>query len=124
MRRSEEHTGKVSPAEHGSGPLKLTGYTIYFVPNTRPRWTLLKLLTDEGITGWGELTWHGAQGPIHVSRLRELLDQHVIGQSPFGVEQLWSQLYLRPHNRRHSCTVTTPALSAIEIACWDIIGKA
>lgn len=103
--------------------LKLTGYTIYFVPSTRPRWTLLKLVTNEGIAGWGELTWHGAQGPIHIARLRELLDQYVIGQNPFIVEQLWSQLYLKPHNRRHSCTITTPVLSAIEIACWDIIGK-
>src|SRR5579862_6443743 len=103
--------------------LKLTGYTIYFV-NTRPRWVLLKLTTNEGITGFGELTWHGIQGAIHITRLRELLDQFVIGQSPFFIEKLWSQWYLRPHNRRHSCTVTTPVLSAIEIACWDIIGKA
>jgi 2-dehydro-3-deoxyphosphogalactonate aldolase len=124
MRRPEAAGDQAISPGNGGSNLTLTGYTIYFVPSTRPRWTLLKLLTNEGITGFGELTWHGAQGPIHVSRLRELLDQFVIGQSPYLVEQLLSQLYLRPHNRRHSCTITTPAISAIEMACWDIIGKA
>src|SRR5216110_3465140 len=90
------------PELSGGNMLKLTGYTIYFV-NTRPRWVLLKLTTNEGIAGFGELTWHGIQGSIHITRLRELLDQFVIGRSPYCVEQLWSQWYLRPHNRRHSC---------------------
>ena len=107
----------------GDSRLTVDGYTIYLVTQGPP-WVLLKLRTNEGLIGFGELTWHGTQGPRHVSRLKELLDQYVIGQSPFLVESLWSQLYLRPHNQRHSCTITTPALSAIEIACWDIIGKA
>src|ERR1043165_901255 len=77
----------------GGNMLKLTGYTIYYV-NTRPRWVLLKLTTNEGISGFGELTWHGIQGSIHITRLRELLDQFVIGQSPFFIEKLWSQWYL------------------------------
>jgi L-alanine-DL-glutamate epimerase-like enolase superfamily enzyme len=103
--------------------MKLTGYRIYSVTKGR-RMVLLKLLTDEGISGFGELTWHGTQGEMHVRRLKELLDQFVLGKSPFLIEELWSQLYLRPHSRRHSCTFTTPALSAIDIACWDIVGKA
>jgi 2-dehydro-3-deoxyphosphogalactonate aldolase len=123
MKRPEEGSGQAGAAADAASGLTITGYTIYFV-NTRPRWVLLKLVTKEGLTGLGELTWHGIQGPIHISRMKELLDQYVVGQSPFIVEQLWSQLYLRPHNRRHSCTITTPVLSAIEIACWDIIGKA
>src|SRR5207244_1652234 len=110
-------------AADAASNLTINGYTIYFV-NTRPRWVLLKLVTNEGLTGFGELTWHGIQGQTHISRMKELLDQYVIAKSPFIVEQLWSQLYLRPHNRRHSCTITTPVFSAIEIACWDIIGKA
>jgi galactonate dehydratase len=123
MSHRSKDTGQAeSPASAGAA-LTITGYTIYFV-NTRPRWVLLKLITNEGLTGFGELTWHGIQGQIHISRMKELVDQYVIGKSPFIVEQLWSQLYLLPHNRRHSCTITTPVLSAIEIACWDIIGKA
>jgi galactonate dehydratase len=123
MRRPSEETAHAPRPGNGESGLTLTGYRIYFVTKG-PRWVLLKLLTNEGISGFGELTWHATQGQIHVSRLRELLDQFVIGQSPYIVERLWSQLYLRPHSRRHSCTITTPALSAIEIACWDIIGKA
>jgi 2-dehydro-3-deoxyphosphogalactonate aldolase len=107
----------------GDSSLTLTGYRIYLV-NQRPRWVLLKLLTNEGIAGFGELTWHGTQGHRHVSRLRELLDEFVIGKSPYLIERIWSELYLGPHSRRHSCTITTPAISAIEIACWDLIGKA
>jgi 2-dehydro-3-deoxyphosphogalactonate aldolase len=121
MSRSPEDSASARPPSHGG--LTLTGYRIYLVTQGA-RWVLLKLLTNEGISGFGELTWHGTQGAMHVSRLRELLDQFVIGKSPYLVEQLWSQLYLGPHSRRHSCTFTTPALSAIDIACWDIIGKA
>jgi galactonate dehydratase len=123
MSHRSKDAGVAESATSAGATLTITGYTIYFV-NTRPRWVLLKLVTNEGITGFGELTWHGIQGQIHISRMKELIDQYVVGKSPFSVEQLWSQLYLRPHNRRHSCTITTPVLSAIEIACWDIIGKA
>jgi galactonate dehydratase len=123
MDRRSQGTGHAPPSENGGAGLTLTGYRIYRVTEG-PRWVLLKLLTNEGIAGFGELTWHGTQGPMHVMRLKELLDQFMLGRSPYVIEELWSQLYLRPHSRRHSCTFTTPALSAIEIACWDIIGKA
>jgi 2-dehydro-3-deoxyphosphogalactonate aldolase len=110
-------------AEKGgdSRPL-VSGYKIYFLGKA-PRWVFLKLLTDQGIAGWGELTWHGSQGRTHIVRLKELLDEHVVGKTPFLIERLWSQLYLDVHRMRHTCTITTPALSAIEMACWDIIGK-
>ena len=123
MKRPTDGNDQAASMADAGRHLTITGYTIYFV-NTRPRWVLLKLVTNEGLTGFGELTWHGIQGQTHISRMKELLDQYVIARSPFIAEQLWSQLYLRPHNRRHSCTITTPVLSAIEIACWDIIGKA
>ena len=102
--------------------LLVTGYKIYYL-SKGPRWVFLKLVTDQGITGFGELTWHGSQGRTHVARLKELLDEHVVGKAPFIIEQLWSKLYLDVHRSRHTCTFTTPALSAIEIACWDLIGK-
>jgi galactonate dehydratase len=122
MKQPSEVQRHVPAAEIRAARLTLTGYRIYSL--AQPRWVLLKLLTSEGITGFGELTWHDTQGAMHVMHLKELLDQFVLGRSPYIVEQLWSQLYLHTHSRRHTCTFTTPALSAIEIACWDIIGKA
>jgi hypothetical protein len=55
MKRPSEGTGQGGSAADAANHLTITGYTIYFV-NTRPRWVLLKLVTNEGLTGFGELT--------------------------------------------------------------------
>jgi hypothetical protein len=44
-------------------------------------------------------------------------------EEPFLIEQMWADLYLRTHSGRHTCTFTTPAISAVEVACSDSIGK-
>jgi 2-dehydro-3-deoxyphosphogalactonate aldolase len=48
----------------------------------------------------------------------------LIGENPFNIEKLWQKIYASRHDFRHPSLFYTPALSAIEIACWDIIGKA
>ena len=90
----------------------------------------LKLITDEGIIGLGERITGGAysrnvadlKSPI--SLIEEMVDQYVIGENPFNIERIWDRMYASRHDFRHPSLYATPVLSAIEMALWDIVGKA
>jgi D-galactarolactone cycloisomerase len=68
---------------------------------------LVEVITDAGITGWGE----GATVPA-----RRALDMHVVGRNPFDYEVIWEAL--------HKQGVDAAAISAVDIALWDAMGKA
>jgi D-galactarolactone cycloisomerase len=68
---------------------------------------VVEVTTDAGITGWGE----GAAVPA-----RRALEAHVIGRDPFDYEVIWENL----HHQRTDIA----AISAVDIALWDIMGKA
>jgi len=68
---------------------------------------LVEVVTDAGITGWGE-------GPTVPAR--RALDAHVVGRNPFDCEVIWEAL--------HKQGVDSGAISAVDIALWDIMGKA
>ena len=88
-------------------------------------WFFVKLITDEGIEGIGE--WSVGQIGREESQIRLIEDLgklFVIGADPFRIEDLWQRIYATAHDYRHPGLTSTPALSAIEMACWDIVGKA
>lgn len=88
-------------------------------------WLFVQLITDEGIVGLGERpTGHATNLDSQISLIKELCQQFAIGTSPFDVEELWQKIFASRHDYRHPGLDSTPALSAIEMACWDIIGKA
>ncbi len=77
---------------------------------------LCEVLTDDGITGFG---WaHGAD--IVIATLSSLKER-VIGEDPFNVERIWEKMYLPKIYGRKG--METRAISAIDIALWDIKGK-
>ncbi len=78
----------------------------------------VKIDTDEGITGWGEAT----SGPLAVATMIEEFGQLLIGKDPGRIEQHWQTLYHHFHVR--GGVVQMSAISGIEIALWDIKGKA
>jgi D-galactarolactone cycloisomerase len=85
---------------------------------------IIKIDTDEGITGWGESLCHGGQPPemaktIITAWLREL----IIGKDPFDVEVLWETMYNRTRPVGQA-GIMINAISGVDIALWDIIGKA
>ena len=53
-----------------------------------------------------------------------MCDRHVVGQNPFHIERIWQNIFTTPHDYRHPSLHGTPAISAIEMALWDIVGKA
>lgn len=90
----------------------------------------LELITDEGITGIGEriagssYSAHLKDLKSQVSMLEEFVGQFVIGQNPLNIELIWSQMYGSRHDLRHPSLYATPVISAIDMALWDIAGKA
>ncbi len=110
--------------------MKVTRLETLVVENVPPyrggqEWLLIRLHTDDGIVGLGERPAMAARDlRPHVALLEDLCEAFVIGQDPFQVERIWQQMYGVRHDFRHPSLYATPALSAIEIALWDIVGKA
>lgn len=110
--------------------MKVTSIETILLDNIQPyrggsKWLFIKLLTDEGIVGLGErVTGHASNLTSQIALLTELAEQFVIGENPFNVELIWQRMFAARHDYRHPGMDSTPALSAIEMALWDIIGKA
>ncbi|MBL7200242.1 MAG: mandelate racemase/muconate lactonizing enzyme family protein [Anaerolineae bacterium] len=110
--------------------MKIVDVRTFLVRNVPPYhggrcWLFVKLVTDEGIEGIGEWsTAHLGREGAQVELIKALAEQFVIGADPFAIELLWQRIYAEQHDYRHPGLNSTPALSAIEMACWDIVGKA
>jgi galactonate dehydratase len=84
-------------------------------------WIFVKVLTDQpGLFGWGEATleWHTRAVVGAIEDLAQLL----IGQDPTRIEHLWQMMY-RQHFWHATGIVRASAISGIDIALWDILGK-
>jgi L-alanine-DL-glutamate epimerase-like enolase superfamily enzyme len=84
-----------------------------------PRLLVVRVHTDEGIIGLGETVdkVHGAKGALH-GTLAPLL----LGQNPLDIEGLWR--FVMDNIMYHGYAgAETRALSALEVALWDIMGK-
>ncbi|WP_068311185.1 galactonate dehydratase [Polycladidibacter hongkongensis] len=97
--------------------MKITKLKTYLVP---PRWLFLKIETDEGVYGWGEpvLEGHARTLAAKIAELEPLL----VGQDPMCIEDIWQSLYRRGCYR--GGPVLMSAISGIDMALWDIKGKA
>lgn len=91
--------------------------------NGGPFWVFVKLTTDNGISGYGEA--YGV--PFSPSKVRGLIEDAaercVVGRSPFQIETIWRVLYASGYSHHPEFTMGG-VMSAIEIALWDIVGKA
>ena len=100
--------------------MKITEVKCFPVFAGSKNYLFVKVETDEGVYGMGEfgISWREQAGIGAIEHLKALL----IGEDPLNIEYLW-QLMLRgdffPGGR-----INTAAISAIDIALWDIKGKA
>ena len=79
--------------------------------------------TDEGITGWGEITTYpGVVANRAVSAYVDAIGTLLIGQNPANIEAIWNKLF-REMTYVGTRGATTAAVSGIDIALWDIRGK-
>ena len=98
--------------------MKIVSLELIKVP---PSWVWLKIHTDEGITGLGEpyLENHPDSVIAEVLRLEPLL----IGEDPRRIEWLWNRMYEGGSGYKGG-PVKMSAISGIDMALWDITGKA
>lgn len=86
--------------------------------------TLVEVSTDAGITGWGEAFAQGLEPPeIAAAAIEHALKPLILGADPRDTEVLWHRMYhaTRDYGRKGSVVA---AISAIDIALWDLWGKA
>ena len=86
-------------------------------------WTFVKLTTDDGITGIGEC-YAATVGPkAQNAVIEDVFGRHMQGENPENVELMFRRAYSSGFTQRPDPTVIG-AFSGLEIACWDIVGKA
>ena len=85
--------------------------------------TFVKLTTDDGIVGYGE-AYAGTLAPdVIAAALVDVGERHLVGMSPFDIELFWRSAYGRGFTMRPD-VMLQEVMSALEMACWDIVGKA
>lgn len=95
--------------------MKITDIKTFVVGNPWKNWVFVKVFTDEGLIGIGEATagLSTKPGEAQVHELRRF----VMGEDPRNPEYLWQKMY------KGMFLDSNSGMNAIEIACWDILGK-
>ena len=83
----------------------------------------VEVQTDEGITGWGEVTTTHPVANRAVCAVLQQVNPLLVGENPFHIEMLWNKIFRR-FTYMGSRGAATNAISGIDIALWDIRGKA
>jgi D-arabinonate dehydratase/D-galactarolactone cycloisomerase len=83
---------------------------------------LVKVTTDQGIVGWGE--GHAPAAPrVQKTIVSDLFAPILVGQDARDIEVLWEKMYSSQRLRGYSTGFYMEALSAIDLALWDVFGK-
>ncbi len=107
--------------------MKIVDVKTFVVGNPPPRFggryfVFVKLATDSGITGIGEVYTATFSPHLVAKMIEEVAQRHVIGRDPFHIEMMWRNVYGRGYSLRPDLT-TGGIVSGIEMAMWDICGK-
>jgi galactonate dehydratase len=108
--------------------VKITDVETFVVANPPPSFggryfTFVKLTSSDGIVGYGE-AYAGTFHPRVVSRMIvDVADRHLVGHDPFDIERFWRRAYGRGFTLRPDVSLMG-VVSALEMAMWDIVGKA
>src|SRR5579864_7331822 len=119
-------TRQAQAAAEGVGPMKIAKIeavrfrsNLRLVPGIEPNWMWVRLTTDKGITGLGE-SYPGYEA--HRGALKDLA-RYVIGKDATKIERLWQDVFYQISYQPWG-GADTRMLTAINIAQWDILGKA
>ena len=112
----EERTGKDAPIAK-KDPLKITKLETFLV---KPRWLFLKIHTNAGIVGLGEPIVEGRA--LTCAEAVKEIEPYLVGKDPRQVVHHWQAIYRHAFYR--GGPILTSALSGIDMALWDIKGKA
>ncbi|HEX7377684.1 MAG TPA: galactonate dehydratase [Pirellulales bacterium] len=113
---ADERVGEQAPVRRGE-TMKVTRLETFKV---KPRWLFLKVHTNAGIVGLGEPVVEGRADTV-AEAVREI-ERYLVGKDPRRVAHHWQAIYRQAFYR--GGPVLTSALSGIDMALWDIKGKA
>src|SRR5271156_6763736 len=121
---------RCAPRNDGSGgpAMRIRELKTFVVGNPPPTFggryfLFLKLVTDDGIEGLGEV-YAASFGPkAIVAMIEDVFEHHVLGADPFRIETLWRNVYDRGYSGRPDISLMG-VLSGIAMAMWDLVGKA
>ncbi|WP_323036661.1 mandelate racemase/muconate lactonizing enzyme family protein [Pararhodobacter sp.] len=108
--------------------MKLADLEVFVIGTPPPGWggrywLIVKLTTDNGIVGYGEV-YAASVGPkAMVAVIEDVFARHMHGENPENIELMFRRAYSAGFTQRPDLTVMG-AFSGLEIACWDILGKA
>tara|TARA_R110002094_G_scaffold163179_2_gene147817 strand:- start:1353 stop:2582 length:1230 start_codon:yes stop_codon:yes gene_type:complete len=108
--------------------MKLQDLEVIVVGNPPPGWggryfIFVKVTTDNGITGYGEV-YSASIGPqAMIPVIEDVFARHMLGENPENIELMFRRVYSSGFTQRPDLTIMG-AFSGLEIACWDIVGKA
>lgn len=86
-------------------------------------WIFVKLVTECGLVGYGEVYASAIAPQVQVAVVEDVFARHMKGTSPENIELMFRRVYSSGFTQRPDPTVIG-AFSGLEIACWDILGKA
>jgi len=107
--------------------MKITDLKTWAVANPPPHFggryfLLLKLTTDGGVSGVGEVYAATFAPPVVVAMIEDVFERYLLGRDPRRIEALWREVYGSGYNLRPDVSLMG-VLSGLETACWDILGK-
>ncbi len=108
--------------------MKIAEIETFVVGNPPPHFggrffVFVKLVTDDGIVGYGEVYAASFSPHVVAVMVEDIAMRHVMGENPFNIETLWRRMYGGGYSMRPEISLLA-VMSGLEIACWDIIGKA
>lgn len=99
--------------------MKVTDIKVFSVDCFRTNWLFVKVYTDEGVTGVGEATLEHKEKAL-IGAV-EHIKEYLVGKNPLTIERHYHDIYRDAYWRGGA--VLMSALSAVEMALWDILGK-
>ncbi len=106
--------------------MKVVNLETYLVKNPTGRipekWIFVKLFTDNGIEGIGEVYGVPFNPQVVVDLIKSVVERFLIDTDPFQIERMWRGIYSSGYDQ-HPDLTKMAIISGLETACWDIIGK-
>src|ERR1700733_6144238 len=114
-------------AARRAAPMRLKDIRTFVVGNPPPhfggQWfVFVKLTTDDNVSGIGESYGVPFHPDLVARRLEDVFGRYLEGQDPHDIEALWRRVYSSGFTQ-HPDLSLMGVLSALEMACWDIVGK-
>ncbi len=106
--------------------MKITSIRPWLIHSAASYWgefLFVEVTTSEGITGWGEITTTTKIANRALTAMLRQINNVMVGEDPAQIERLWHKLF-RSFTYMGSRGAAVECLSAIDIALWDIRGKA